>query len=90
MTPHRAVVSESSGPPRELPQESSVVALRNLLREGGRHEVIHLWKADRVTECGLQFRSIVGTWMDDDRKVTCPKCQAVRDGHHSPPTHNAG
>lgn len=57
--------------------------IRILLREGGRHEVIHLWKSSRMAECGKQFESIVGTWRDDDRKVTCRECRVVRDMWYS-------
>jgi hypothetical protein len=68
--------------PRRLSAPTSVrapMSIRNLLREGGAHEVIHLQKADRLTECGRRFDSIVGTWIDDDRKVTCVDCRAIRD-----------
>jgi hypothetical protein len=53
--------------------------IRRLLRETGRPPVVHLWKADQQTACGRSFETITATWDDDDRKVTCPECEAIRD-----------
>ena len=53
--------------------------IRRLLREGGRSPVIHLWRSDQLAACGRTFGGITGAWDDDDRKVTCPECQEIRD-----------
>jgi hypothetical protein len=57
--------------------EQALVVIRRLLREGGRSPVIHMWKCDHATACGVTVQTLTGTWDDDDSKVTCHECNRL-------------
>lgn len=58
------------------------MTVHKLLRHAVEHEreEIHLWSDGQRAACGKEFNTISGVWYDDDRKVTCPDCQVIRDG----------
>lgn len=54
--------------------------IRKVLRHvEERRATIHLWVADQRAACGREFVTVTGAWMDDDQKLTCPECCAIRD-----------
>ncbi len=54
--------------------------IRKLLRHvEDRKATIHLWIANQKAACGMEFADVTGAWLDDDQKVTCRECRAIRD-----------
>src|SRR5271169_6570248 len=55
---------------------------QKLIRETASVPVVHLWQSQGIAACGRHV-GLASVWTDDDRKLTCPACRAIRDESES-------